>query len=339
MSMKNQRKQISIIVPVYNAGKYLNKCLDSILSQSYTAFELLLIDDGSIDNSGKICDEYAAMDDRFRVFHISNQGVSNARNLGISKAISEYICFIDADDTVTPAYLSNLMCGDYDVVVSGLSSLSSVKGVDHQIPEFFEAHSRKNIGKCIPDLERLLLLNGPCQKRYKLNIIRSNNISFDTNCSNGEDTLFVFTYLQYVNSIKVIHVSDYFYYKRDNNSLSRKRSPYLVALEYSKQMYKLRKNVYDIFCVSDASQKRWLDTLFQTYLFLSVYTLYYHKIDKLDRIKMLHKLYKDNSIPHVIIIKNNSIKNIISSLLLIINKENVSDRLYSAIFKILAYFH
>ena len=92
--------KISIITPVYNVEKYIHRCIDSILAQTFTDFELLLIDDGSKDNSGKICDEYAKSDKRIRVFHKENGGVSSARNLGVDEAKGEYISFIDPDDWI-----------------------------------------------------------------------------------------------------------------------------------------------------------------------------------------------------------------------------------------------
>ena len=96
---------VSVIVPVYNVEKYLPRCLDSILQQTYKKWELLLIDDGSKDESGKICDDYAVKDERIRVVHTSNQGVSSARNKGLDAAIGEWIAFIDPDDWWSPCYL------------------------------------------------------------------------------------------------------------------------------------------------------------------------------------------------------------------------------------------
>ena len=96
--MENTNPQISVIVPVYNAEKYLRRCVDSILAQTFTNFELLLIDDGSKDKSGEICDEYARKDNRVKVFHKENGGVSSARNVGLDNAQGEWICFCDADD-------------------------------------------------------------------------------------------------------------------------------------------------------------------------------------------------------------------------------------------------
>ena len=90
--------KISIIVPVYKVEKVLSRCINSILSQVYTNFEVLLIDDGSPDKSGQICDDYAKLDTRIRVFHQSNKGVSAARNKGLKEAIGEYVLFVDSDD-------------------------------------------------------------------------------------------------------------------------------------------------------------------------------------------------------------------------------------------------
>lgn len=96
--MTNQSPKISIIVPVYNVEQYLPRCIDSILAQTFTDFELLLIDDGSNDNSGKICDEYAEKDNRIRVFHKGNEGVSSARQIGLEKANGQYSIHADGDD-------------------------------------------------------------------------------------------------------------------------------------------------------------------------------------------------------------------------------------------------
>ena len=102
--------KISVIVPVYNAEQYLPHCIDSILAQTFTDFELLLIDDGSKDNSSKICDEYEEKDKRVKVFHKKNGGVSSARNLGLDKAHGEWICFCDSDDCLKSNYLSTFCC-------------------------------------------------------------------------------------------------------------------------------------------------------------------------------------------------------------------------------------
>ena len=100
--------QISVIVPVYNAGQHLDRCIKSILCQSFVDFELLLINDGSSDDSASICDNYASGDNRIRVFHQNNTGVSAARNLGLKEMRGKYLAFVDADDYVSPYYLADL---------------------------------------------------------------------------------------------------------------------------------------------------------------------------------------------------------------------------------------
>ena len=100
--MKMQTPKISVIIPVYNVELYLPKCIDSILCQTYTDFELLLIDDGSSDASGKICDMYKENDNRIRVCHKKNEGVSKARNLALNNALGEFVIFVDSDDWIEP---------------------------------------------------------------------------------------------------------------------------------------------------------------------------------------------------------------------------------------------
>lgn len=98
LSRDRNDSMISVIVPVYNVERYLARCIESILSQTYTDFELLLIDDGSKDKSGSICDEYALKDSRIRVFHKPNGGVSSARNVGLDNARGQWVAFCDSDD-------------------------------------------------------------------------------------------------------------------------------------------------------------------------------------------------------------------------------------------------
>ena len=112
--------KISVIIPVYNTEKYLHRCIDSVLAQTYQDFELLLIDDGSKDSSGAICDEYAAKDARVRVFHKENGGVSSARRMGVAHSSGEYVYFVDSDDSILPDALQEMLkCvqSDVDIVV------------------------------------------------------------------------------------------------------------------------------------------------------------------------------------------------------------------------------
>ncbi len=100
--------RISVVIPVYNSEQYLTECLDSVVSQTYSDIDIILVDDGSTDSSGRICDSYAATDSRIRVIHTENRGVSMARNKGISESCCDYLCFIDSDDYATPDYIEYL---------------------------------------------------------------------------------------------------------------------------------------------------------------------------------------------------------------------------------------
>ena len=111
---------ISVIVPVYNVEPYLRKCVDSILAQSYSNLEVILVDDGSPDGCGAICDEYAAKDARVRVIHKPNGGVSDARNAGLDIMTGDYVAFVDSDDWIDKQHLSSLsalVCGGVVIVV------------------------------------------------------------------------------------------------------------------------------------------------------------------------------------------------------------------------------
>ncbi|MEG1141744.1 MAG: glycosyltransferase [Clostridia bacterium] len=112
--------KLSIIVPVYNVDKYINKCIESILAQTFTDFELLLVNDGSLDSSGSICDEYEKKDSRIKVFHKENGGVSSARNLGLENARGEWIAFVDGDDWISPEmYKKLLVYSENDIILCG----------------------------------------------------------------------------------------------------------------------------------------------------------------------------------------------------------------------------
>ena len=212
---------ISIIVPIYNSEKYLYRCVDSILEQSFSDFELLLINDGSKDDSGRICDEYFAKDNRVRVFHKENGGASSARNCGLDWAIGKYICFIDADDWIDKDYLKQLMPADgVDMVVC------SLKYEGEKIRHLCISDSQRN-RKVIEDtlhqmLEHMVICS-PCCKMMRRDLIERNNIRFDVKVSAGEDMLFVYDYFSVgLNKIVTISSPLYHYYVIDNESLSHK---------------------------------------------------------------------------------------------------------------------
>ena len=208
---------ISVIVPIFNAEKYLHRCIKRILAQDYTDYELLLIDDGSTDNSGTICDEYAIKDNRIRVFHKENGGVSSARNWGLDNAIGEYIMFVDSDDYMLPGMLevmvSTLKAKSADLVVCGTTETGGgywrpIADVDYSINQLKEN---------FVSLLHTELLSPPWNKIYKKEIIGSNRFCEDI--SFGEDLLFNIQYLEKCENIFLIKESPFYHEKENENSL------------------------------------------------------------------------------------------------------------------------
>lgn len=203
---------ISVIVPVYNAENTLRQCVDSILGQEYRDFELLLIDDGSKDNSPAICDEYAAKDSRVIVFHKENAGVSAARNKGLEKARGEWITFIDSDDYISEDYFRGvegckqqlLITGFRDEVGGNVSDNVKMVSAIYQSPEDVSLFIRTQVSSN-------MVLRGPWGKFYRREIIR--NQVFNTQMKLGEDTCFVFDYLAKCRFLEV-NASSYYVIRR-----------------------------------------------------------------------------------------------------------------------------
>lgn len=198
--MVNSMCEISIVVPVYNAEKTLNRCVDSVLRQSYADFELLLIDDGSTDTSGMLCDEWEKRDERIRVFHQSNAGVSAARNVGIDHAFGKYICFVDSDDWVKIDYLGKLYT----------SLLPYKESVCLVIHGFIRTNLNGDIlpGIKLPDIvldvsrfdkaftEYHICKRGySCSKLYQRDVLNKHNIRFNIHVHCCEDLLFMLEYI------------------------------------------------------------------------------------------------------------------------------------------------
>lgn len=196
---------VSIIVPVYRAEKYIRKCVDSLLAQTYRNIEVILVDDGSPDNCGVICDEYAASDSRVKVIHQANGGVSVARNTGIAYSQGERITFVDADDKVTEVYIEKLMSKDGDWIIGGFRDTNnnvchinegSYIGKDSLV-QFFQEHLHS------------LYTNNIGGKLYRSSIICKNNIKFNTDVRFSEDFLFNLKYLNHSHSVALIKEANY----------------------------------------------------------------------------------------------------------------------------------
>ncbi|MCQ2424558.1 MAG: glycosyltransferase [Lachnospiraceae bacterium] len=206
--------EISIIVPVYKVEQYLPRCIDSILAQTFTDFELLLIDDGSPDNCGKICDDYAAKDARVRVFHKENGGVSSARNLGLDNAVGKYIGFVDSDDYIFPKmYETLLSCFAYDVQLSCVSVYTD-QHRESSSPVIL--NSDETIETCFLSSMWTTIWNKLFLREYV------DHLRFDISLQIAEDVLFLSQYLKRVRSSCFINSTLYVYC--DNQSSATRDS-------------------------------------------------------------------------------------------------------------------
>ena len=234
--------EVSVIVPVYNASDYLRRCINSILEQTFKNFELILIDDGSMDDSGEICDEFATIDHRIRVIHQRNLGVSAARNQGLNYAQGTYIMFCDADDWVREDWIINLVCGIKKFPGSWV--ICGIEYIENGIPMRIEPFGCKDdvIQKGIHDYYLIYeeKLDGYCfNKIYRMDIIQTNRIRFHSGITFGEDIAFNLSYLKYVDNIVGLPKCLYCYNADNLESATRKFDAY--RFENHRYVYHLRK--------------------------------------------------------------------------------------------------
>jgi len=247
-----EKSLVSIIVPIYNVEMYLSKCIESILDQSYSFFELILVNDGSSDNCGEICEEFSKIDTRIKVIHKSNEGVSCARNIGIIESKGKYIMFADSDDYVEPTWCEQL-------VKSIEENVQSLVVSTYYVHNIRKGNNKKIMMKGIGNNKNTLiekkeffilyeksLLNSPFNKIYDSRIIKENNIHFKHNISLGEDLLFNLEYLKYIKGdIIIVNESLYNYILRDRESLDNKYTENLFDIY--KLLYSELENCFTLF--------------------------------------------------------------------------------------------
>jgi len=198
---------VSVIVPIYNASAVLDRCIRSVLGQSYQDFELILIDDGSTDSSLEICHRYSSHDNRIKIVSQKNSGVSTARNTGIDTSTGDWITFLDSDDELTPNCLTSMV--RLVEVDNQMICCSAKKGTGSIFVTFnddgFDTHSNVTAGP-------VLLFGAPWGKLYNANIVKRNKIRFNTHIAKNEDTIFFWEYMQYVSKISTSSEIGYIYY-------------------------------------------------------------------------------------------------------------------------------
>lgn len=219
---------LSIIVPIYNVEQYLSNCIDSILAQTFTDFELILVDDGSPDRCGEICDFYASIDQRIKVVHKKNEGVSSARNIGIEIARGEYIAFVDPDDTIESimyeTLLQTALRHDADIVVCPIKTIKtvtntiSITSIWRDIDTVINKETIES--KIIPSLvlNKTYSLISSVNKIYKRTLFNTLNIRFEEHKNHSEDARFNLRILPRIDRLVFVKqpLYNYFIYKRDS---------------------------------------------------------------------------------------------------------------------------
>ncbi len=290
-------KKISIIVPVYNKEKNIEACVNSILSQMYENIEVVLVNDGSTDNSLSICENFALKDDRVKVITKANGGVSSARNVGLQNTTGEYVEFVDADDVIDENMCSEMAKAMYesdaDIVVCGYKRQNkSLNQVKKCVGAFLKGESGLERG--FKFLYENALFNAPWNKLYRREKI---NFNFSQDFSIGEDLLFNLEYFKNCDKIRLIKACPYNYNANIDNSLSLKYNEKILEQElYLNDMVKS-------FCkekFGDDHLDGSLDRVFLKEIYYILKKVVF--LDECDKKEKINKIKKIINLPQVLAI-------------------------------------
>lgn len=241
----------SVIIPIYNAEKTLQRCLDSLAPQLRDDIEVLLIDDGSADESFQICQTYAQQHPQFIPIHQENGGVSSARNRGLDFAHGTYVLFVDSDDYVSPDYFSVLdqaLADNPDMLLFGYQNFGVYDSAwdlgEYSISDPVEIAKKADHGM------REYLFSSLWSKVFRRQIIENNHLRFSRELSIGEDQAFIFSYTLHSHSLKAIQNKLYHVNTGDQESLSRKRRDYLTV-----QMLEMSRSMHTALKLSDVDEE------------------------------------------------------------------------------------
>lgn len=321
---------ISVIVPVYKSERYLSKCIESILKQTFQAFELILVDDGSPDSSPIICDEYAQKDSRIKVIHKSNGGVSSARNEGIIVAKGEYITFVDSDDYIDIGFLNYAYkkVKEYsaDLFVSGIQMENWGESKIDKINIYKISEE-----KCYKPVELLeswgqsfppICMCGPWCKLYRNETLTTHSILFDEALDCGEDTYFNLGVLSKIERIYFSEKIFYHYRREGTDSLFSRfhRNTY----ELHSKVYSRQKQLMEELQCSKHAMRRFKNQYFGMLIGgMHEYYRFYDLNTKEERLALAQKIAMDEQVKNCKIGEIKKIKNKILILLLKAKKYNI----------------
>lgn len=284
---------ISIIVPVYNAQRCLGKCLESIIYQTYHNFEVILINDGSTDNSHQLCQEIAKKDKRFTVLTQTNSGASSARNRGIEMAKGKWITFVDADDYIGKNYLECLcenITDEKALIIQGLKQVNS-KGEEIKKIEFEDSTLTDTEIQKAFDEKEIFEYGYTVAKLYNRDIINKHNIKFNEQISYSEDMLFMLEYILCCNNITFIKGANYNYVTETSNLSQRYNkfdSEFLLFTEYTR----LNQAIADRFSFAQTYKSQRYGALILMRSFYSLYKTEGH--NRKERTEIIKRIRKEN---------------------------------------------
>ena len=289
---------VSVVVPIYNMGESITHCVMSIIAQSYQNYEVILVDDGSTDNSLRICKDLSGRDNRIKVFHTENRGSGPARNFGIDQAKGEYICFPDADDELTPDAFEKMVMateeGKHDLVIAGFE-LVDQEG-EHQKTQHYqnEAHSgdsiRRSYSRFVGSKSHCPINGAPWIKLFDLKIIRQFGIEYPP-LRRHQDTAFIVRYLSYTNSVFFLDAVLYKHYTNDIRLVWEK-----YPTDYMEVCYELNRIMVETVLTWNPEDSETRDLVNVAYITRTVKAieLTYSKKQNLNSVKRLQWLRNTN---------------------------------------------
>ena len=235
---------ISVIIPVYNTEEFLEKCLDSLRVQTLQNYEAILVDDGSTDSSGEICEKYTCLDYRFQVIHQKNAGVSAARNRALSEAKGAYVFFLDSDDILPNDAFEKLVQKDADLVIGSIAEVDESgesNGIFQLLPD--QELSRSQALEALFNESQWGYQGYLCNKLYRYSIIKDCDIRFETNIKYSEDRLFLTKYLLSCSKIIMCSSIVYFYRQQKNSALAKTRRNFEPAVLTELDAFEMMKKL------------------------------------------------------------------------------------------------
>lgn len=285
---------VTIIVPVYNVEKYIKRCVSSILKQTYDRIEVILVDDGSPDNCGCICDDFKKKDKRIKVIHKENGGLASARNAGLDIAQGQYVCFVDSDDWIDKNYIVEMLktqkSNSETLVVTEVSIDFINDGISQKIQFDMNFGTPVFVQRGLLEMFKTASFNYAWNKLYNRNIIEREKIRFEVGSEPAEDFIFNSEYIRHVSEVSFAIGTSYHYIRCDESTLTNRYIPDLYMK--SKRFNSILRSLYCDFKLSENNElkKIYMET-YAYRMFSCVPNLYRTKT--LESRKQKIEIYKD----------------------------------------------